>query len=228
MGLYEHKAAGIPVRQASCWLCQDTQLFAEKDPTLQDVALEEALLVLGTNSSAANSCGQHSFFLASLSNQTLNPEHLPQAAKLLIEAFGSVEEFKKKFKAAATGYFSSGRVWFGLRDDGGSGVAEKHDGSSLFSTRPDLVPLLVIDVWEHAYYLDYNDVRAAFVEGSQTAINWGLSNAGGKRRQEMEQPQPCLHVTTNEDVGISQGGARVAGLFRTVRYASLCSNSTRM
>ena len=126
VGLYEHKAAGIPLRQASCWLCQDTQLFAEKDPTLQDVALEEALLVLSTNSSGANSCGQHSFFLASLSNQTLNPKHLPQAA--------------------ATRHFGSGRVWFGLRDDGGSELAEKHDGSSLISIRPELMPLLVIDV----------------------------------------------------------------------------------
>ena len=88
-------------------------------------------MALGTNSS----CGQHSFFLASLSNETLNPKHLPQGANLLTEAFGSVEGFKKKFKAAATGHFGSGRVWFGLRDDGGSEIAEKHDGSSLISTR---------------------------------------------------------------------------------------------
>ena len=62
--------------------------------------------MLGTNSPASNSCGQHfnhSFFFASLPKQTLNPKPLPQTAKLLNEAFGSLEGFKKKFKAAATG-----------------------------------------------------------------------------------------------------------------------------
>ena len=89
-----------------------------------------------------------------------------------------------------------GRVWFGLRDDGGSEIADKHDGSSLISTRPDLMPLLVIDVWEHAYYLDYNDVRAEFVEGSQTAIDWEVVE---RRRQAAAGYGAAAAVSTSDN-----------------------------
>ena len=58
------------------------------------------------------------------------------------------------------------------------------------------MPLLVIDVWEHAYYLDYNDVRAEFVERSQTAIDWGVVE---RRRQAAAGDGAAAAVTTRDN-----------------------------
>ncbi|MXW41803.1 MAG: superoxide dismutase [Acidimicrobiia bacterium] len=92
-------------------------------------------------------------------------------ASAIENSFGSYDEFRNQFAAAATSLFGSGWTWL---------VANENDGLEIMSTtNADLPllhsrkPLLVTDVWEHAYYLDYQNARPAYVEAFlDHLINW--------------------------------------------------------
>ncbi len=89
--------------------------------------------------------------------------------------FGSFDDFKAKFSAAAIGQFGSGWAWL-VRDDAGKlsvgGTANQN--SPLMS---GLTPIIGIDVWEHAYYLNYQDRRPDYVAAFWNVINWTLASA---------------------------------------------------
>lgn len=110
----------------------------------------------------------HTFFF-----QLLTPEQpsLPDdLAGLLTRDFGSVDQFKEDFTKAALGLFGSGWVWLVLGKDGKlSLLPTSNAGNPL---KDGLKPLLVIDVWEHAYYIDYRNNRAAFIEAFWKLVNW--------------------------------------------------------
>ena len=110
----------------------------------------------------------HTFFF-----QLLNPEQpsLPDdLAGLLTRDFGSVDQFKEDFTKAALGLFGSGWGWLVLGKDGKlSLLPTPNAGNPL---KDGLKPLLVIDVWEHAYYIDYRNNRAAFIEAFWNLVNW--------------------------------------------------------
>lgn len=86
------------------------------------------------------------------------------------ESFGSVEVFKEKFSAAAATLFGSGWAWL-VKDAHRtlSIVQETNAGNPL---RNGLKPILTCDVWEHAYYLDKQNKRPAYVEDFWKIINW--------------------------------------------------------
>jgi superoxide dismutase, Fe-Mn family len=98
----------------------------------------------------------------------------PAALKQRIEAsFGSVDECKKELAAAATGQFGSGWAWLAL--DGDQIKAVKTGNADLPLTM-GMKPLLTIDVWEHAYYLDYQNRRADYVNAVlDKLINWDFA-----------------------------------------------------
>ena len=110
----------------------------------------------------------HTFFF-----QTLTPSETPVPEKLeeiLSANFGSVQIFKEEFTNAALKLFGSGWVWLVSDKDGklsiwGSGNA----GNPLTQ---GLKPLLVIDVWEHAYYIDYRNNRKAYIDSFWKLVNW--------------------------------------------------------
>lgn len=91
-------------------------------------------------------------------------------AKKLRDAFGSYGDFRQKFVDAAVGHFGSGWAWLVL-DAGKLAIVSTHDADNpLTSNR---VPLLTCDVWEHAYYLDYQNQRKTFVETFlDRLVNW--------------------------------------------------------
>ncbi len=103
----------------------------------------------------------------------------PAALKQMIESsFASVDECKKEFAAAAVSQFGSGWAW--LVADGGKLKIVK-TGNAEVPFTSGLKPLLTIDVWEHAYYLDYQNRRADYVNAIlDKLINWefALKNAG--------------------------------------------------
>ncbi len=90
--------------------------------------------------------------------------------RTLEQAFGSVDEFKKLFVEAGTKQFGSGWVWLVAKDDGLHIMATSNAQIPPFAT---CKPLLVCDLWEHAYYLDYQNERAAFLTAFlDNLVNW--------------------------------------------------------
>lgn len=84
--------------------------------------------------------------------------------------FGSVEKFKEEFKAAAVSQFGSGWAWL-IEDNGMLRVVKTSNADT--PVAHGFTPILTIDVWEHAYYLDYQNQRAAFVDAYLNhLINW--------------------------------------------------------
>ena len=90
--------------------------------------------------------------------------------KALDAAFGSFDTFKSEFEKAANGRFGSGWAWLVL--DGGKGQILSTPNAETPLTTP-AVPLLTVDVWEHAYYIDHRNNRKAFLEAfCDKLINW--------------------------------------------------------
>jgi Fe-Mn family superoxide dismutase len=98
----------------------------------------------------------------------------PAALKTMIEAsFGSVDECKKELAAAATTQFGSGWAWLVLDGDKLKVVKTGNADSPLTKK---MKPLLTIDVWEHAYYLDYQNLRVDYVNAVlDKLINWSFA-----------------------------------------------------
>ena len=93
-----------------------------------------------------------------------------EMGKRIEKDFGSYENFRKEFVGAALGQFGSGWAW--LATDGKSLKVVKTPNAENPITQ-GLRPLLTIDVWEHAYYLDYQNRRKDFVEASlDKLVNW--------------------------------------------------------
>ncbi len=91
-------------------------------------------------------------------------------AKAIDAAFGSFDQFKEKFSNAAVTQFGSGWAWLVKNSDGSLGV--ESTGNANNPLRDGKTPLLTCDVWEHAYYIDYRNARAKFVEAFWELVNW--------------------------------------------------------
>ena len=148
-----------------------------------DLSLEEIIKgTAGRTERAAifNNAAQiwnHTFYWNSLSPK--GGGEPPAALKQKIEAsFGSVDAFKKEFAAAAVSQFGSGWAWLVL-EDGKLKVVKTANAEDPLTTGKK--PLLTIDVWEHAYYLDYQNRRPDYVNAVlDKLINWefALQNVG--------------------------------------------------
>lgn len=115
----------------------------------------------------------HTFYWSSLRPQGGgNP---PSALKKLIDSsFGGVDALKKELAAAATGQFGSGWAWLvSLGPQQGNKLKVIKTGNADNPLTMNMKPLLTIDVWEHAYYLDYQNKRADYVNAVlDKLINW--------------------------------------------------------
>ncbi|ADQ18602.1 superoxide dismutase [Leadbetterella byssophila] len=89
-------------------------------------------------------------------------------------AFGSVEEFKAQFKAAATSRFGSGWAWLIVKADGNLAVTStpNQDNPLMDIAEVKGTPILGLDVWEHAYYLHYQNKRPDYVDAFWNVVNW--------------------------------------------------------
>ena len=84
--------------------------------------------------------------------------------------WGSVEAFKAEFEAKGVGLFGSGWVWLSADKDGSLVITQESGASN--PVRKGLKPLLTFDVWEHAYYLDYQNRRAAHLSALWQIVDW--------------------------------------------------------
>jgi Fe-Mn family superoxide dismutase len=115
----------------------------------------------------------HAFFWKSMSPNGGKPDGRIKDA---VEArFKDVTEFKRKFRDAATGLFGSGWVWL-LLDRGQIRIVTTGNADTPAGT--ELTPLITLDVWEHAYYLDYQNERGRFIDAYlDNLINWNFAAA---------------------------------------------------
>ncbi len=113
----------------------------------------------------------HSFFWPLLKKS--NPENNKpkgEIAEEIKKKFGSFEKFKEAFSAAATSRFGSGWAWLVVDKEGALEIIDTPNQDS--PLMQGLTPILGIDVWEHAYYLTYQNRRAEYVENFFKIINW--------------------------------------------------------
>lgn len=128
-----------------------------------------------------NNAGQlwnHSFYWQSLSPKSQQPSG--ELADRIKADFGSAEALVKALQEEGAGHFASGWAWLVLKGDKLE-VASLHDGDTPV-VHPEFKPLLTIDVWEHAYYVDYRNARPKYLESVlNQALAWdfALANLDG-------------------------------------------------
>ncbi|MGI9624220.1 MAG: superoxide dismutase [Acidimicrobiales bacterium] len=137
---------------------------------LEDAGLEK--IVSASDGAVFNNAAQiwnHTFYWQSMS-PTGGGRPEGEVAEAISSAFGSYEAFRDQFSAAAKGHFGSGWAW--LVDDG-SGLAITTTANADLPLAHSAKALLTIDVWEHAYYIDYRNARPDYVETFMDhLINW--------------------------------------------------------
>ena len=88
-------------------------------------------------------------------------------------SFGSYEEFRKKFSAAAADLFGSGWAWLVRAADGSLSIEALGNADTPIASGGR--PLLTLDVWEHAYYIDYRNKRPDFISAFWNVVNWDFA-----------------------------------------------------
>lgn len=98
----------------------------------------------------------------------------PELAAAIDGAFGSMEAFQEEFSRAAKTLFGSGWTWLVRRADGSLGITQTSNAGCPLTDGD--APLLTLDVWEHAYYVDHRNARPAFVDGFWAHVNWDFAS----------------------------------------------------
>lgn len=125
----------------------------------------------------AAQCWNHSFFWRSM-KPAGGGQPYKDIARHIDNSFGGFEVFKAAFLEAAMGQFGSGWVWL-VKDNSDSAQDLKiiSTGNAELPIRDRLSPIFVCDVWEHAYYLDYQNLRADFIKAFLNhLVNWDFAN----------------------------------------------------
>ena len=136
--------------------------------------LEEIIKSENLPTAVRNNAGghwNHSFFWDILSPQKSDPKG--ELLEVLNKTFGSFEKFKEEFEKVALGVFGSGWVWLIVQNRELKIVATRLQGNPLMSDAPEKgLPILGLDVWEHAYYLNYQNKRADYIKAFWNTVDW--------------------------------------------------------
>jgi superoxide dismutase, Fe-Mn family len=129
----------------------------------------------------------HTFLWHSLTPHTTRAS--AQLQRFIDESFDGVDGFRKAFAKAAASEFGSGWAWLIVEPSTQHlAVISTHDADTPLTSN-DQVPLLTLDLWEHAYYLDYKNDRAAYIDAFlHELINWNFANANLERCVQPTQP----------------------------------------
>jgi Fe-Mn family superoxide dismutase len=112
----------------------------------------------------------HTFYWESLAPESkdISGSKLEQA---IINTWGTMEAFKKAFNDIAMKTFGSGWAWLVKKPDGALELVSTSNAATPLTS--ENIPLLTCDVWEHAYYIDYRNKRAEYLEKFWNIVNWG-------------------------------------------------------
>jgi len=119
----------------------------------------------------------HAFYWQCLTPTPVRPA--PELVDALRGRFGSVADFREQFTRAALSGFGSGWVWLAITPQDTLEIVNTCNGNTPLTEGQ--VPLLGCDIWEHAYYLDYRNVRARYLAGFWRFVNWDFVADGFRR-----------------------------------------------
>ena len=149
---------------------------------LEELPLEEIVVrsslpaATGNLRAIFNNAGQilnHEMYFTQLAptpHSGLDPES--PLGKQIAKQWGSMDAFKAEFEAKGVGLFGSGWVWLQANADGELSIAQYANADN--PVAHGFKPLLTFDVWEHAYYLDYQNRRAAHLTALWEVVNWNI------------------------------------------------------
>lgn len=124
----------------------------------------------------------HQLYFDSMTCRRKKPD--PVLYEAILNAFGSTEEWKRQMKEAAVSQFGSGWAWTVADANGCLGILKTSNQDTVLP----YTPLLLVDVWEHAYYLQYQNRRADYLENWFCLIDWDVV---GKRYQQLYDCGRC-------------------------------------
>jgi Fe-Mn family superoxide dismutase len=147
----------------------------EADSSLAGKSLED--LIKSAKGGVFNNAAQvynHTFYWNSMSPNG-GGEPKGAIAEAINKAFGSFSDFKEQFTKAAGGHFGSGWAWVVKEESGNLAILDTHDAGNPLTQGKK--PVLTCDVWEHAYYLDYQNARPDYLAAWWNLVNWDHANS---------------------------------------------------
>ena len=140
-----------------------------EDSPYEDMEIDEIVMKAGgaVFNNAAQAWNHDFYFQTLVPGGTEMPEILEEK---IVKAFGSTADFKADFIKAAATLFGSGWAW--LCEDKEANLVITQTQNAENPMTQGLKPLLTVDVWEHAYYIDYRNRRAAYLEALWNIIDW--------------------------------------------------------
>jgi superoxide dismutase, Fe-Mn family len=151
-------------------------LNAIKGTPLEGVAVTEIFATISKQTDAVRNNGggyyNHLFFWNSLRAGSAGPS--PELAAAISKAFVSHDKFKEAFTTAAKTRFGSGWAWLYLNSEKNLAIGStpNQDNPLMDVSTIKGTPLLTLDVWEHAYYLKYQNKRADYIDAFWNVVNW--------------------------------------------------------
>lgn len=152
----------------------------EKHPELGSKSVEELISDMAAipediKTAVRNNGGGHANHTFFWEIMAANAGGQPTGAvkEAIDKAFGSFDEMKNQFKTAATGRFGSGWAWVVVNNGNLEIMSTANQDSPLMEGK---TPILGLDVWEHAYYLKYKNVRPDYIEAFWNVVNWDKVN----------------------------------------------------
>ena len=145
---------------------------------LENSGFEEATLediVCKTTGGILNNAGQilnHELYFGQFSAPKADNQPVGKLAEAIRRDFGSFEAFKEEFQKKGTTLFGSGWVWLSADNNGKLTITQETNAAN--PVQRGLKPLLTFDVWEHAYYLDYQNRRPDHLAALWQLINWDV------------------------------------------------------
>ncbi|MDN7123429.1 superoxide dismutase [Pseudidiomarina terrestris] len=144
---------------------------AVKGTDMENKSLED--IIKSSSGGVFNNAAQvwnHTFYWHCLSPNG-GGEPSGELADAINSAFGSFDKFKEEFKAQAAGNFGSGWTWLVKKADGSVAIVNTDDADTPI-TNSAVTPLMTVDVWEHAYYIDYRNARPNYLDAFWNIVNW--------------------------------------------------------
>lgn len=145
-----------------------------KETKFDKMSLEE--IILSSEGPMFNNAAQiwnHTFFWNSLSAQGGgNPSG--KVLELINHSWGSFDKFKEEFTKSAIANFGSGWTWLLVGKTGKLEILNTSNAQTPITQ--ELKPILTLDIWEHAYYIDYRNERPKFINAFWSLVNWEFAN----------------------------------------------------